>query len=520
MKVVTGETMQGIDRKAIHEVGIPGSTLMEGAGSACADAIMQHYGRGSRKRVLIVAGKGNNGGDGYVVARLLRKGGWEAQVLVLATAEAITGDAAANLALLEGRDVIFAPEGAGSYRGLFDRATLLVDALLGTGVKSEVAGVYAEAIAMMNEAKVPVVSVDIPSGVDAATGRILGTAVRADLTVTFALPKLGNILHPGAELCGALHVADIGIPEELLEEAPGVELVDFDSAARLVRPRTPLAHKGSCGHVLIIAGSTGKTGAAAMAANAAVRTGSGLVTLAIPASLNPVLEAKTTEAMTVPVDDRGRGFLPAGALPTLLRFAEGRDAVAVGPGIGAARSTFYLVHTLVEALPLPLVLDADALNALALAPELLLKRRGAVTVLTPHPGEMARLIRGTIADVERDRLGVARDFAVRYGVHLVLKGSGSVVAAPDGSVSINGSGNAGMASGGMGDVLTGLLVSLLGQGYPPFQACQLGVFLHGYAADLIARERGMAGMKATEVQESLPAALGHLAQAGALKLSK
>jgi len=515
MKVVTGETMQGIDRKAIHELGIPGVVLMESAGRACAEAIIGRFGRGSRKCALIFAGKGNNGGDGYVIARLLKKAGWEAQVVVLAAPESISGDAAVNLALLDSDGVIFAPGGAAPHRELFRRATMVVDALLGTGVKSDVTGVYAEAISLINASGLPVFAVDIPSGVDAAAGRVLGTAVRADLTVTFALAKLGNVVSPGAELCGTLQVADIGIPRELLDEAPGVAFTDCAAAAMLVRPRSPLAHKGSCGHTLIVAGATGKTGAAAMAANSAVRTGSGLVTLAVPGAVNPVIEVKTTEAMSVPVEDHGRGYLPAGALPFLLRFAAGKDAAAVGPGIGGARSTVYLVHSLVAELPIPLVLDADALNAVARSPELLLQRRERVTVLTPHPGEMARLVGATVPDVERDRIGAARAFAARYGVHLVLKGAGTVVAAPDGSVAINGSGNAGMASGGMGDVLTGILVSLLGQGYPPFEACRLGVFLHGLAADLVAAERGMAGMKASDVQECLPAALARLNRAHA-----
>jgi ADP-dependent NAD(P)H-hydrate dehydratase / NAD(P)H-hydrate epimerase len=365
---------------------------------------------------------------------------------------------------------------------------------------------------MINAAGVPVLAVDIPSGVDAATGRVLGRAVRADLTVSFALAKLGNVLYPGAELCGRLIVADIGMPDAVVAEAAGAEFVDLASASKLFRPRGVACHKGQSGSCLIIAGSTGKSGAAAMAVNSTVRTGSGLVTLAVPAALNAVLEVKSTEAMTLPVGRTGTEHaFKAGDLPALLRAARGKDAVALGPGLGGSASTIYLVHSLLASLTGPLVLDADGLNAIAAAPELLLQRRGRATLLTPHPGEMARLTGLSIPQVEADRIGCARDFAVRYQVHLILKGARSIVAAPDGSIAINGSGNPGMATGGMGDVLTGVLASLVGQGYPPFEACMLGAFVHGFAADLLVEHKGLQGLNATDVQEMLPQALARLA---------
>jgi ADP-dependent NAD(P)H-hydrate dehydratase / NAD(P)H-hydrate epimerase len=507
MKVVSGQVMQQMDQRAIKEFGIAGITLMETAGRACADAISQHFGEGAGRRALIVAGKGNNGGDGYVIARLLGERGWDAPVLLLANPSEITGDAATNLALLDKGSLILPPVGAPLPAGVFRRATVIVDALLGTGVRSEVTGSFREAIEMINAAGRPVVAVDIPSGVDAGSGRVLGAAVRADLTVSFALAKIGNVVYPGAGLCGRLVVADIGMPPEVVAGAPGCEFVDPACARRLFRPRGVLAHKGSAGHALIIAGSTGKSGAAAMAAQSALRTGIGLVTLAVPVALNPVLEMKTTEVMTLPVGSAGADHLQAGSLETLLREARSRDVVALGPGIGSAPSTVYLVHSLVASLPGPLVLDADGLNAVAAAPQLLLQRRDRVTVLTPHPGEMARLVGCSVADVEAERVGIARDFATHYQVHLILKGARTVCAAPDGSVAINGSGNPGMASGGMGDVLTGVVASLIGQGYPPFEACQLGVFLHGHAADLLLARKGTQGMSASDVQETLPEAL-------------
>ena len=507
MKVVSGQVMQLMDQRAMREFGSAGLTLMENAGKACADLISETFGEGAGKKALVVAGKGNNGGDGFVISRLLRERGWEAPVLLLAHPSEVTGDAAVNLARLDKGSLILAPVGAQLPDQFFHDATLIVDALLGTGAKSEVTGTLRAVIEMINASGRPVVAVDIPSGVDAGSGRVLGVAVRADLTVSFALAKLGTVLHPGADLCGRLVVADIGMPPEVAEEAPGCEFVDLPCASRLVRPRGLLAHKGSSGHDLIVAGSTGKSGAAAMAANSALRAGAGLVTLAVPAALNPVLELKTTEVMTLPVGTGDAGYLRAGALAELLQAARTRDVVALGPGIGGAPSTVYLVHSLVASLPGALVLDADGLNAVAAAPDILLARGGRVTLLTPHPGEMARLAGCSIAEVEADRIGVALRFATHYGVHLILKGARTVVAAPDGRVAINGSGNPGMASGGMGDVLTGVVASLVGQGYPPFDACRLGVFLHGYAADLLVERQGTQGMSATDVQETLPEAL-------------
>lgn len=512
MKVVTGETMQRIDRRAIEEYGVPGLLLMENAGWRCAEAILDAYGSAGARRVLVVAGKGNNGGDGYVVARLLGEKGWEVRTVVLAERGEIGGDARVNLDLLDPATVNFSPPPAGlaPWSAEFEKADLVVDALFGTGLKSEVRGAYAEAIVLMNGAGRPVVAVDIPSGIDSGSGKVLGVAVRADLTVTFALAKLGHVLYPGADHCGALRVADIGIPREVAEAAEGFDFVDREAARLLVRRRDRLAHKGNFGHCLVIAGSIGKTGAAAMSANSAVRTGSGLVTLAVPASLNAILEVKTTEAMTLPLPDGGAGFLGDAAEPDIARAIEGKDAIALGPGISWNPETALLIRRLVAGIAAPLVVDADGLNALSEEPCVLLGKRPAGVVLTPHPGEMARLAGIPTAAVEADRIGVARDFAVRHDVHLVLKGARTVICAPDGRIAINGSGNPGMASGGMGDVLTGVLVSLLGQGYDPFDACRLGVFIHGHAADLVAADKGEIGMSAVDVQERLPWAIRDL----------
>lgn len=511
MKVVTGVTMQEIDRRTIEEFGVPGLALMENAGSACASAITEMYGCQER-RAVVVAGKGNNGGDGFVIARLLHEQGWRVATFVVARRDDIGGDARPNLERLGDGAVTFCPEPGmvGRYVASLREADVIVDALLGTGLRSEVTGVYADAISLMNDSGRPIVAVDIPSGIDAATGEVLGTAVRAALTVTFALAKCGHVLFPGAEFTGHLKVADIGIPAVVTEAAPGIEFLDADTVRPLVRKRERTSHKGNFGHCLVLAGSTGKTGAAAMAANSAVRSGAGLVTLAVPASLSPILEVKTTEAMTLPLPDGDLGYLGDADQAFIDNALEGKSAVAIGPGLSLHPETVQLVRRLVSTISLPLVLDADGLNAVAGESAVLRNKKSQALILTPHPGEMARLAGCSVADVERDRTTAAREFAQRSGVYVILKGARTLIAAPDGRMAINGSGNPGMASGGMGDVLTGILVALLAQGYEPFTACRIGVFLHGHAADMVAGEMGEIGMAAVDVQERLPYACKQL----------
>jgi len=513
MKVVTAHTMQHLDRRAINDYGIAGQELMENAGQACAERIVRDFGLPGANYAVIVAGKGNNGGDGYVIARQLVQKGWQVQVIVLAERSEISGDALTMLELLPATLVSFCPkqgELTAHHATDLQRATVLVDALLGTGLNTDLQGVYREAVALINGAPAPVVAVDIPSGVHGTSGAILGQAVQADLTVSFACAKLGQLLYPGALQTGRLEVVDIGIPPHLLAEAPGYDYLDEPSVAPLLAPRDRQAHKGSFGHCLVIAGSTGKSGAAALAANAAVRTGAGLVTLACPASINPVLELKTTEAMTAPVPDNASGQLSDAALPLLEQLLASKDAVALGPGIDRQPQTISLVHRLVETITQPLVIDADGLNAVAEDIGLLQRKASPCLVLTPHPGEMARLLGTALPTAPEARIEVARQFAASHGVYLILKGARTIIAAPDGRLAINGSGNPGMASGGMGDVLTGVLTALLGQGFPPWQACRLGVFVHGLAGDRVATDKGEIGMHAGDVVEALPYAFKQL----------
>lgn len=507
MKVISAQTMQELDRQAIQEHNIPGLELMEHAGHACMEAIVHEFGHTGGKRAFIFAGRGNNGGDGYVIARLLLQSGWQVRVCILTEQDRIGGDAAINLEQLPPTVISYCTvpgQPADRHQEEIRKADVIVDALLGTGLNSEVSGVYREAVELINAARRPVLAVDIPSGIHGSSGRVLGCAVRATVTVTFAAAKVGHVLYPGAEHTGRLVVADIGIPAGLVENADGCEFLTADSIRPLLRPRDRQAHKGHFGHCLVVAGSCGKTGAAALSANSAVRAGSGLVTLAVPESLHPILEIKTTEAMTVPLPDYGNGYLTGDAFPAIAGLLTGKDALAVGPGLGQHPATVALVQTMVKSTGLPLVIDADGLNAVALDTNCLLDKKSADVVLTPHPGEMARLLGVSVADVEADRIATARRFAAAFGVHLILKGSRTIIAAPDGSAAINGSGNPGMASGGMGDVLTGIIASLLGQGYKCLDACCLGVFIHGYAADLVAQDKGEIGMSAGDVSEKLP----------------
>jgi NAD(P)H-hydrate epimerase len=512
MKVVSGETMQLMDRRTIEEFGISGLTLMENAGRGSAEVIATDFGSAPGLSAVVVAGKGNNGGDGYVIARLLREKGWRVTTFVIAADEEVCGAARVNLELIRDGSLHFCPEtgGLARFRSVIGDADLVVDALLGTGLKSEVRGSLAEAVALINAAGKQVISVDIPSGIDAGTGRVLGCAVKADVTVSFAMAKLGQVLFPGCEQTGRLFVIDIGIPDEVAISVGFHEFLDLEEIRPLIRKRDRSAHKGDFGHCLIVAGSTGKTGAAAMAANSAVRTGAGLVTLAVPECLNHILEMKTTEAMTLPLPDEGKGCLTVRAKAVIEKALEGKDALALGPGISGSPETARLVRELTAETLMPMVVDADGLNALSEDTSFLLRKKSPAVILTPHPGEMARLTGLTVGEVERDRIETTRSFAAHYGVYIVLKGARTIVAAPDGRIAINGSGNPGMASGGMGDVLTGVLVALLGQGYDAFTACKIGVFLHGYAADLVAAEKGEIGMSAVDLQERLPYALKEL----------
>lgn len=513
MKAVSANVMQQLDRQTIEDYGIAGLELMERAGAQVAEIIKSRFGSAGGGSALILAGTGNNGGDGFVVARLLAEAGWQVTLLLFAESAALRGDAKTNYNRIPSSvtQSHFQKLTHDEARNLLFASTVILDALFGTGLTKALSGIYADAVRLINSCGRPVVAVDIPSGVDATSGKIPGEAVRADITVTFATAKIGHFTYPGVEHVGELLVTDIGIPAELLDKAPFVEIIDETYAARLLQPRRKTAYKGSCGHCLVIAGSCGKSGAAVMASSSAIRSGAGLVTLAVPASIHAVVEVKTTEVMTVPLPGTPCGSLSAASLDKVAAQLAGKDVVAVGPGLGVHAETVAVVRAIIRTAKVPLVLDADALNALAGDLDALRNSSSPAMLLTPHPGEMARLCLTTTANIESDRIEAARSFAAANNSYLLLKGARTVIAAPDGRLAINSSGNPGMASGGMGDVLTGVIASLLGQGYEPFAACCLGAFCHGLAGDMAAAEKGEMGLIASDVQEMLPYAFKRLA---------
>ncbi|MBR5998159.1 MAG: NAD(P)H-hydrate dehydratase, partial [Deltaproteobacteria bacterium] len=506
MNLLTVEEARVLDGEAIKHYGVPGVVLMENAGRGAACFFHEFFHRYFPGPVLVVCGKGNNGGDGYVIARHLELWGWQVQVLVLAEREAIGGDARINLEILLKTEmaVYFAAdeEQFQAAKASLGRFAVVIDAIFGNGLTKDVEGHFAQAIRWINASGAAVGAVDIASGTDANCGRVLGCGVQAACTATFIAPKVGQMTGLGKVLGGEIRPVDIGLPRKLLESVSGAfRSITSEEAAHLL-PKRPLAgHKGSFGHMLIVAGSTGKSGAAMLSALGGARSGAGLVTVACPASLNAILESRLVEPMTYPLPDGGKGFLGVDACDEILALLDGKQVLALGPGLGTAKATEMLVCKLLEVCSLPMVLDADALNIVCRNLSVLRNRKSRQVVMTPHPGEMARLVGKPVAEIEADRIGVARDFAREFGIVLILKGAGTVVASPCGQMAVNTTGNPGMACGGMGDLLTGLIAGLIAQGVKPFEAAVLGVWLHGAAADRLAAVKGMAGLTACEVAE-------------------
>lgn len=516
MYLVTAEEMRRLDRLTI-EGGTPGHVLMERAGRGATRVLLECFPRLRRRgqRAVIVAGKGNNGGDGFVIARLLRRRGVRTDVVLLGRAADVTGDAERNLRACRRQRVPLHELTGGAdlaaLRSLLDGADLAVDAVFGTGLDKPVGGMHAEAIELLNASGVAVLAVDIPSGLNADTGQPMGTAVRAAATATFGFAKIGQVLHPGVRHCGRLAVVDIGLaPEAIAAQAPRAALLEAAQVGRLVPVRQPDAHKGDAGHVLVIAGSFGKTGAAQLAARAAGRAGAGLVTVVAPASLYPVYAAGALEVMTEALpDDDGRIRFDERRLRSLL---EGKTAVVIGPGLGTHEGAERTVRWLLASSELPIVVDADAITVLARDPSDLRTSR-AHPVLTPHPGEMSRLIGADTRTVQSDRAGIARRFATEHHCTLVLKGARSVIANADGWLWVNPTGNPGMASGGMGDVLSGILGGLLAQRQPPAEAACLGAYVHGAVADAAAAD-GEIGLLASDLIAGLRPGLHRLRELG------
>ncbi len=530
MKVVTAAEMRQIDQDTIEGIGIPGIVLMETAGSAIVRAIERHY--PTCQRIGIFAGKGNNGGDGIVIARQLAHVGRDVHLFLVSPSDSFTGEAQTNLQIAKRLTASFGLQAVpkGGLRieeiltgtGFYGTETvpptlasceLLVDAIFGTGLRGTVRDPIAAIINAINRLPTPVLSVDLPSGLDADTGHPLGTCIQADRTVTIGLPKRGLLMHPGAELTGKLEVVDIGFPAQVVDAQDiKVNWTSATQATQWVPPRPLSSHKGSYGRVLVVAGSTGMTGAAALASEAALRAGAGLVTLATPKHLNPILEGLLPEVMTLPLSETDTGSLAVSATSAILEFAEKTKSIlAIGPGLSQHPETVSLVHHLIRenrehGLDLRMVIDADGLNALAHDRETL-SLLNSETVLTPHPGEMARLTNTAVPTLEKDRIRTVQQFASDHGVTLVFKGAPTVTGTPNGNLWVNSTGNPGMATGGMGDVLTGTIAGLMAQDISSESAAALGGYLHGLAGDIVAETSGMHGLIASDVLKAVPEAI-------------
>lgn len=522
MKLVTAAEMRNLDNTAINDYGIPGIVLMENAGKSVASKCLEllekdytHDGDLTIKRVLIFAGKGNNGGDGFVVARHLLNKGLDVKVFLLCHPSELKGDAGTNFKILQKMNVkIFSVlEEKDLHRVdiALMYADLVVDAIYGTGFKGAATGIPGEILKMLARFKRTVISVDLPSGLEADTGKVNGPCAKANYTLTFGLPKIGLFLEPGANYCGNVENIDISIPKELLE-SPQIKknLITSKWCSKILPRRKPTGHKGDYGRVLILGGSMGMTGAISLACQGALRAGAGLVTAGIPRSLNPILEQKLTEAMTYPLPETENATLGQEAVDPVLELAEKSTVVAIGPGMSTHPAGIHFLKKVLSAINVPVVLDADALNLLA---KILQDDSNFLTklkeplVLTPHPGEMARLTGLRTAEIQEDRIGVALQNSSEWGVTVILKGARTVVACPDGSMYLNVTGNPGMATGGSGDVLTGIIAALIAQGIQEQLAAALGVYLHGVAGDIAAAEKGIYGMAAGDIVEYLPSAI-------------
>jgi len=516
LKAVTAEEMQSIDRITIEKYGIAGAILMERAGLAVAQKInelffqsTEHRTQNTDRKTIVLCGGGNNGGDGLVVARVLHNQGRDVEVYLTANPKDLKGDARIDYYAAKKFGVRIFPIDKFVDRPLplASCPCIIVDALLGTGLNKDVRPPLSDVIRKVNDLSLPVISIDIPSGISSDTGQIMGCAVRANATVTFGLPKRGHYLYPGAEYTGELYIEDIGFPCKLMESGKtGVSLPEKDDIRKLLPERPKYSHKGSYGHVLLIGGSRGKTGAALMAARACLRSGAGLVTIGLPETLVSSFQSRVTEEMILPLPDKGNGTLSYKAVETILKFLRKRaNVLAAGPGLSADEEISKLVCQLVKESKVPVVLDADGLNAIV-GKTGILKKSAAPVVLTPHTGEMARLLRGAREEeIEADRIDTALSFSKQTKTYLVLKGAPTVIAAPDGNAFINPTGNPGMATAGTGDVLTGMISALLAQKLGPRDASILGVYMHGLAGDIAAQKKGERSLIASDIINALPA---------------
>jgi hydroxyethylthiazole kinase-like uncharacterized protein yjeF len=516
MRILNASQMREAERRTIDAIGIPARVLMENAGRQVASAIEQAFDDLSQMRVAVLCGRGNNGGDGFVVARVLIERGVDVHVFLLGTGEALTGDTRANhdVLLAIGVGIVEIPDAA-TWELLGSSALaadLIIDALCGTGLRGPLTGLAETVVADLNAAGRPVVAVDLPSGMSADHANLEGPSVEATMTVTLGAPKLPLVLPPAEQSAGSILVADIGIPSRVIAEVEGprIEMLTRATVARLIEPRRPDSHKGTYGRVLIVAGSPGRTGAAILAGKAALRAGAGLVTVAVPRSCQAVVAAGAPEFMTLGLAETPDGTVAPEALPEVL--AARADVMAAGPGLGGGAGVTTFMQGLVERSGVPLVLDADALNAFIDRVDLLVGRDDVPIVITPHPGEMARLLGTSVERIQSNRLELALNFASTHRLFVVLKGHRTIVAAPTGRAGVNMTGNPGMATAGSGDVLTGMIAAWYGQLRDAGRAARAAVYLHGAAGDLAQADRGQTALIAGDIIAQLGDAVLELTQ--------
>jgi len=515
MKVVTAMQMAELDRAAIERYGIPSLVLMENAGRSCVERILRilqdRVAVPEEATVAVVCGRGNNGGDGMVIARHLQNRGVYVEVFLLAAEEDLSPDARKQYEILREMDVerrfIRDSEGVEDLRHFLEEVHLCVDAVLGTGLSSPLEGIVRQVVETINLSMATVFAVDIPTGIDATSGRILGEAIRADYTGTFGLLKLGQVLLPGSIHCGETDVYDIGIPSKAVFDAEiKTEALEERVVKSMFAIRPPDYHKGDAGRVFIVGGSPGLSGAPCLAGQAAMRMGAGLITVVVPESIRPVVEAKLLEVMSAGIPDGGSGTFRKDAVPALVERFSRADFLVVGPGLGTYEGASEFIAELIPRIRVPFLVDADGLNALA-GQLSVLRSAKAPCIVTPHPGEMSRLTGESIEAIEASRIGSALHFAEEQGVTVILQGARTVIASPKGDLFINTTGNPYMASGGMGDALSGIVAALASQGLSPTDASCAGVFLHGMSADLLVRKFPMSPVSATDVIENIREAL-------------
>lgn len=508
MKVVTPKQMNEIDNITINRLGIPGIVLMENAAIKVVDEIIKYLGEVLNKEILVFAGKGNNGGDAFAVARHLYNKGARVSVYITAEKKEISGDSRINLDIIEKMGIenseLCEKIEVASLSDKLRQCDIIVDGIMGTGLKGNLKGIVKELVEALNRSKKTIISIDIPTGVNGETGEMSEVCIKAAGTVTFGLPKIGLMIHPGCEYTGKLIIADIGLPQSVIDKLDvRTNVIDSDFVSGLIPERQSESNKGDYGRVFIISGSVGMTGAGCLAAGAALRTGAGLVYIGVPSILTSIYDAALIESITIPLEDNNTGYLTKNCMSQINEKIERSSVVAVGPGLSGKDDIMEIVKNIIDNSDKPVIMDADALNALSKDVSAL-KNLKTEAVVTPHPGEMSRLAGISIEDVQNNRMKVAAEFAQKWKVITVLKGSRTIIALPDGTMYINTTGNSGMATAGSGDVLTGIIAGLIGQGVKPSDAAVAGVYIHGLAGDYAAEIKGEHGVIAGDLIEELP----------------